>query len=390
MHKSNSNTRATLLARAALGLALSGVVALPAAADINIGVTLSATGPAAVLGIPERNTVEFCPASIASEKLNFIVLDDGTNPGDATRNARKFVTEDRVDVIIGSSTTPTSLAVAEVANETGTPQLSLAPTPIVPDKEKWMFRLPQHNALMAKALVEHMQAHGVKTLGFIGYADSYGQSYLDELKKVLAGTNIELTVVERFNRTDTSVTGQALKVLSARPDAVLVVGSGTPAALPQTTLVERGYRGKMYQTHGAVSRAFLQVGGKAVEGTVFPIGPIVVAAQLPDSHPSKKVGLEYTTKYEAKHGKGSVSTFGAHMYDACLILQQAIPTALKKAKPGTAQFRAALREAIESGSEMVATHGVFNYSPDDHYGHDERARVMITIENGDWKLIGTR
>lgn len=387
MQRFESFHRAGMLARTVLGLALSGALALPAAADISIGVTVSATGPAAVLGIPERNTVELCPTTMGGEKINFIVLDDGTNPGDATRNARKFVTEDRVDVIVGSSTTPTSLAVAEVANETGTAQLSLAPTPIVPDKEKWMFRLPQNNSLMAKALVEHMQANGVKTLGFIGYADSYGQSYLDELNKVLAGTSIELTVVERFNRTDTSVTGQALKVLSARPDAVLVVGSGTPAALPQTTLVERGYRGRIYQTHGAVSRAFLQVGGKTVEGTVFPIGPIVVAAQLPDSHPSKEVGLEYTKKYEARHGKGSVSTFGAHMYDACLILQQAIPTALEKAKPGTAEFRAALRDALESGSEMVATHGVFNYAPDDHYGHDERARVMITIENGDWKLI---
>lgn len=366
------------------------IAAGTALADINVGVTVSATGPAAVLGIPERNTVEFCPTSIAGEKVNYVVLDDATNPGEATKNARKFVTENKVDLIIGSSTTPTALAVAEVANETGTPQLTLAPTPIVPDKEKWSFRTPQSSDIMAAALVEHMKATGVKTLGFIGYADSFGESFLNGLKAALEGTNIKLTVVERYNRTDTSVTGQALKILSANPDAVLVVGSGTPAALPQTTLVERGYKGRFYQSHGAVSKPFLQVGGKAVEGTVFPIGPIVVAAQLPDSHPSKKVALEYQKKYEAKYGPGSVSSFGAHMYDACLILQAAAPVALKKAKPGTAAFRAALRDAIESSGEIVGTHGVFNYSAKDHYGHDERARVLIKAENGAWKLIGAQ
>ncbi|HEY8554658.1 MAG TPA: ABC transporter substrate-binding protein [Burkholderiales bacterium] len=384
------NEAVQLGSKTALALALSGALSTAAFADINVGITVSATGPAAVLGIPERNTVEFCPTTIAGEKVNYIVLDDGTNPGEATKNARKFVSENNVDIIIGSSTTPTALAVAEVANETKTPQLTMAPTPIVPDKEKWMFRLPQHTALMAKALVEQMKRDGVKTLGFIGYADSYGQSYLDELQKVLEGSGIQLTVVERYNRTDTSVTGQALKIIAARPDAVLIVGSGTPAALPQTTLVERGYKGRFYQSHGAVSKAFLQVGGKAVEGTIFPIGPIVVADQLPDSHPSKKVALEYTQKYEAKYGKGSLSPFGAHMYDGCLILQQVAPVALKKAKPGTPEFRAALRDALESSREIVATHGVFNYSPTDHYGHDERARVMIKIENGDWKLISTQ
>lgn len=375
--------RATVLATALLAM----IVPAAAWADINVGVTLSATGPAAVLGIPERNTVPLCPATIAGQKVNYIVLDDATNPAQATKNARKFVAEDGVDVIIGSSTTPTSLAVTEVTHETKTPQLVLAPTPIVPDKEGWVFRLPQHNALMAEALIAHMKASGVKTLGFIGYADSFGQTFLDETKKALAGSGINMTVVERYNRTDTTVTGQALKIRSANPDAVLIVGSGTPAALPATTLRERGYRGQFYQSHGAVSRPFLQVGGKAVDGTVFPIGPIVVAEQLPDSHPSKKVALEYTRRYEATHGPGTVSSFGGHMYDACLILRTAAIEALNKAKPGTPQFREALRDAIRSGREIVGVHGVFRMTAADPYGHDQRARVLIKADGGNWKLI---
>ena len=374
--------------RTGLAAALAGTIATPAFADINVGVSISTTGPAAVLGIPEKNTVPLCPTSIAREKVNYIVLDDATDPSQVTKNARKFATEDKVDLFIGSSSTPGALAMTEVAAETKTPQMTLAPTPYTdPAKDAWAFRMPQSSDLMAKALVAHMKTHGVKTLGFIGYADSFGESFLNGAKAALAGTGIDITVTERFNRTDTSVTGQALKILAANPDAVLIVGSGTPAALPQTTLVERGYKGKFYQSHGAVSKPFLQIGGKAVEGTVFPIGPIVIADQLPDSHPSKKVALDYTKLYEEKYGAGSVSSFGGHMYDACQILKAAAPAALKKAKPGTAEFRQALRDAIESTRDMVGTHGVFNMSAKDHYGHDDRARALIRAENGGWKLI---
>lgn len=388
MHTTNSTTRVKTFARAALGLALAGAVALPAWADVNVGVTLSATGPAAVLGIPERNTVPLCPQRVGGERINYVVLDDGTNPGEATKNARKLISENRADLIIGSSTVPTTLAVAEVAQETKTPVLSLAPVPYTdPAKDHWVFRLPQSSELMAAAVVEHMKANNITNIGFIGYADSWGESFLNGMKPALEGTDIKLTVIERYNRTDTSVTGQALKIISANPQGVVIVGSGTPAALPQTTLAERGYRGTFYQSHGGVSPAFLRVAGKSAEGTIFPIGPIVVAEQLPDSHPSKKIGLEYTRKYEAKHGEGTASTFGGHMYDACLVLEAALPAALKKGKPGSERFRVALRDAIEGTSEVVATHGVFNYTAKDHFGHDERSRVLITVEGGDWKLI---
>jgi len=375
------------LASVALALSLAGFGATPAAADVNVGISLASTGPAAALGVPQRNSVFLLPETIGGEKVNYVVLDDATDATQAGRNARKMVSEDNVDVLIGSSATPTSAAIAEVAIETETPQITMAPMDLPDEKNFWVFRTAQNFRIMADALAKHMKDSGVKTLGFIGYADAYGESWIKDITDAAKEVGIEVTNVERFNRNDTSVTGQAVKLVAANPDAILVGASGTPAVLPQVTLQERGYQGKIYQTHGAATKEFVRVGGKAVEGTIMPVGPVVVAEQLPDSHPSKAVGLEYKQKYEEKHGEGSLSSFGAHLYDAALILQAAVPEALKKAKPGTKEFRAALRDAIENIEEVNALHGVFNMTPDDHFGHDERAVTMIVIEDGDWKVL---
>lgn len=356
-------------------------------ADINVGISLSSTGPAAALGVPERNTVPLLPTEIAGQKVNYIVLDDGTDASQAAKNARKLVTEDKVDVLWGSSATPASVAIAEIANEYEVPQISVAPLDLPEDKNKWVFRAPQHVKLMAGALVDHMKANGVKRLGFIGYADAYGEIWLKETKALADAAGITLEDVERFNRNDTSVTGQAVKLVSAKPDAILIAASGTPSVLPQDTLQGRGYKGQIYQTHGTATKEYIRVGGKDVEGTILPVGPVVVADQLPDSHPSKKLGQEYTQRYEAQYGKGSFSSFGAHIYDAYLMLDAAVPVALKSGKPGTPAFRSALRDAIEQSKEVVGLHGVFNMTPTDHFGHDERAAMLIRVENGDWKLI---
>jgi len=374
--------RALTLAGFALGLTLTS-----AHADINVGVILSATGPAASLGIPEKNTFALMPATIAGQKINYIVLDDASNPTDATKNARRLTAEDKVDAIIGSTTTPASLAVLEVAVETQTPLITMAPTPLAPDKVAWGFQTPQSIDLMSSALLEHMKANSVKTLAFIGYADAYGDVWWNSMSKAAEAAGIKFVAQERYQRADTSVTGQVLKIVAANPDAVLVAGSGTPAVLPQATLVERGYKGRIYQTHGVANRDFLRVGAKNVEGTIFPVGPILVAEQLPDSNASKKAAMEYIALYEKANGPNSRSTFGAHAWDAGLLLQRAVPEALKKAQPGTREFRLALRDALENAKDVVATHGVFNMSPTDHQGLDARARVLVKVENGDWKLV---
>ena len=373
---------------AVLGLALA---ASAAHAEINVGVTVSATGPAASLGIPEKNTIALMPTTIAGEKVNYIVLDDASDTTAAVKNIRKLISENNVDVVLGSTISPNSLAMIDVAAESGTPMISMAASARivepVDEKKRWVFKTPQNDAQMSTAIVEHMTNSGVKSVAFIGFADAYGEGWYEQFASVADARKLKIVANERFNRNDTSVTGQVLKLMSARPDAILIAGSGTPAALPQKALKERGYTGKIYQTHGVANNDFLRVCGKDCEGTLLPAGPVLVANQLADSNPVKKSALEYIAKYEAAHGKGSVSTFGAHGWDSGVLLAAAAPEALKKAKPGTKEFRAALRDALENLKEVPAAHGIFSMSPTDHLGLDQRARVMVQIENGAWKLI---
>jgi branched-chain amino acid transport system substrate-binding protein len=369
-------------------LALLGATGA-ARADINVGVTVSATGPAASLGIPEKNTVELMPKTIAGQKVNYIVLDDGSDTTKAVANTRKLITEDKVDIVLGSTTTPNSLAMLDVVAEAQVPMISMAASARIVEpvdaKKRWVFKTPQNDIMMSLAIATHMANSGVKTVGFIGFADAYGEGWFGEFSKVAALKGLQIVANERYARTDTAVTGQVLKIVGAKPDAVLIAGSGTPAALPQKTLKERGYTGKYYQTHGVANADFLRVGGKDVDDTFLPAGPVLVADQLPASHPVRKSALAYVAAYEAAHGKGSVSTFGAHAWDAGLLMAAAVPAALKKAKPGTAEFRVALRDALEQIQDLPGAHGIFSMSPTDHLGLDQRARVMVKIQNGTWK-----
>ncbi|MFC0283167.1 ABC transporter substrate-binding protein [Camelimonas abortus] len=383
-------TAAVTMGVSALSLATSGVSAL-AADPVRIGVTVSSTGPAASLGIPEANAVALLAREVGGHPVEYIVLDDATDTTKGVANMRKFISEEKVDAVVGSSVTPVTLALVEVGAENKVPVVSLAANAKIvepiDEKKKWAFKTPQNDRLMAKGIADHMAANGVRTVGFIGFTDAYGEGWLEEIRPALEAKGIRLVAVERYNRPDTSVTGQVLKILAARPDAVMVAGAGTPAALPARTLKERGFKGPIYQTHGAANNDFLRVGGKDVEGSVLPAGPVLVADQLPDDHPSKQVARKFIADYEAKYGKGSVNTFAAHMYDAGLLLQAAIPEALKKAKPGTVEFREALRDALENAKGVVYTQGVVNMSPTDHVGQDDTARVMVEIRDGAWKLI---
>ncbi|HRD35379.1 MAG TPA: ABC transporter substrate-binding protein [Rhodocyclaceae bacterium] len=373
---------------AAMTLAFAAGVAH---AQVNVGITLSATGPAASLGIPERNTVDLMPKEIAGQKINYIVLDDASDTTSAVKNIRKLVSEDKVDVVLGSTTSPNSLAMIDVAAESKTPMISWAASSRivepVDEKRHWVFKTPQNDAQMSTAIIEHMTSNNIKNVAFIGFADAYGEGWYEQFKGVAEARGIKIVANERFNRTDTSVTGQVLKMIAARPDAMFIAGSGTPAALPQKALKERGWTGKVYQTHGVANNDFLRVCGADCEGTFLPAGPVLVATQLPDSNPVKGSALAYIDAYEAVHGKGSVSTFGAHAWDSGVLLNAAIPVALKTAKPGTPEFRAALRDALEGVKDAPGAHGVFNMSATDHLGFDQRARVMVQIDNGAWKLV---
>ncbi|WP_027793080.1 ABC transporter substrate-binding protein [Paraburkholderia acidipaludis] len=376
---------------AGLAAALMGCAG-GALAQVKIGVTLSATGPAASLGIPEKNTIALLPKEIAGKSVQYIVLDDASDTSKAVQNTHKLIDEDHVDAIIGSSVTPNSLAMLDVVEQGKTPMISLAASTAIiqpmDDKRKWAFKPPQNDSLMADAIAGYMQKHGVKTVGFIGFTDAYGDSWLKEFSAAAAKHNLKIVETERFNRTDSSVTGQALKLMSANPDAVLIAGSGTPSALPATTLKDRGYKGKIYQTHGVANNDFLRVCGKDCDGELLPAGPILVADQLPDSNPVKKSALAYKAAYEKAYGAGSVATFGGHAWDAGQMLERAIPVALKSGQPGTEAFRVALRGALENIKELPLSHGIMNTTPTDHNGLDDRARVIVEVVDGKWKLQG--
>ncbi len=371
----------------ALAVALAAV-AFAAQADLTVGVTVSATGPAASLGIPEKNTIELMPKTIGGHKVNYIVLDDASDTTAAVANARRLITESKVDVILGSTTTPNSLAMIDVVAESQTPMISIAASARIVEpmdaKRRWVFKSPQNDIMMALAIAQHMAGKGVKTVAFIGFADAYGEGWANEFNKAAGLKGISIVASERYNRTDSSVTGQVLKLVAANPQAVLIAGSGTPAALPQRTLKERGYAGAIYQTHGVANNDFLRVVGADGEGTLLPAGPVLVAAQLPTSNPVRKSALDYVAAYEAKYGKGSVSTFGAHCWDAGLLMQAAATVAMKKAQPGTPEFRAAMRDALEAVKELPAAHGIYSMSQTDHNGLDQRARVMVRVEKGGW------
>ena len=367
--------------------AATALLAITAAhADITIGVSLPMTGPASGLGIPMNSQFKLWPTTIAGEKVRMTILDDATDPTKGVQNARRFVSDDKVDIIIGSAATPVGIAMADVALESKTVQLAATPIGLPPGKDAWTFRLPQSNEVMAFAIVSLMKKQGVKTIGFLGYTDAYGEQWLKAITAEAEKNDIKIAAVERFARTDTGVTAQVLKLNAANPDAMLIVASGSGAAMPHKAVVERGFKGKIFQTHAAATKDLMRIGGKDVEGSFVVSGPAVVGDLLPDSHPSKKVAMDFVAKFDKAYGAGSHNQFAGHAYDALIVLEKVVPVALKKAKPGTPEFRAALKDAIEGMGRTVFSHGVMNWTATDHWGYTLETGVMLKVVNGDWAL----
>ena len=376
--------------RKLLALSLLALASASAFAQIKIGVTLSTTGPAVSLGIPEKNTIALLPKTIAGKTVEYIVLDDASDSSAAVVNTRRLTLEDKVDAIIGSTTTPNSLAMTDVVADSATPTISLASSARIIEpmsaKKAWIFKTPQTDTMMVLAILEHAAKRGMKTMGYIGFNDALGEAFYAEFEKFAEVRKIKIVANERFAPRDTSVTGQVIKLAAANPDMVVIGASGTPAVLPARALGERGYKGSVYFNHGVANPDFLRVGGKDIEGMFVPTSPVVVAAALPADHPAKAQAMDYVKRYEAVNGAGSVSAFGAYTWDAGLLLSHAIPVALKTAQPGTKEFRTALREAIEGTRDLHVSNGVMNMSKNDHLGLDQRARVIVKVDGGKWKL----
>ncbi len=366
----------------AASLALPALPAMAQSNEIVIGISITTTGPGAALGIPERNALDFVAKEIGGVPLKVIVLDDGGDPTTATTNARRFVTESKADIIMGSSITPSTIAVSDVANEAAVPHIGLSPFPITPARAKWSVSMPQPIPIMGKVLYAHMKAHNIKTVGYIGYSDSYGDLWFNDFKAQGVPMGMTLVDEERFARPDTSVTGQVLKLVAANPDAILIGASGTAAGLPQHELRDRGYKGLIYQTHGAASMDFIRIAGKSAEGVIMASGPVMDPEDQPDSALTKKPGLALNSAYEAKYGPNSRSQFAGHSYDAFKVLERVIPVALKTAKPGTPEFREAIRQALLTEREIAASQGVYNFTEKDRYGLDDRSRIILTVKDG--------
>ncbi len=380
-----------LAALTALALAIgAGAGAGSVQAQMKVGVISSATGPTALIGIPQKNTVPLLPKKIGDVTIEYTALDDGSDPTATVTATKKLLTEVNVDVIIGPTGSPNAAAMLGFMADAGVPLLApVGTTSIVlpmDDKKKWVFKTTQNDEIIARALVDHMVKSGVKTLGFIGTADPYGDTWHKVVTPMLDKAKIKMVANERFLRSDNSVTGQSLKIVAARPDAVLVAAPGGPSVLPQTTLYDQGYRGRVYQTHGAALPDFLRLGGRKVEGTILAASLMLVLDEIADSNPSKKIAIDYINAYKKLYGEVP-ATFGANVFDAGLLLEKTVPIALKAGKPGTREFRSALRDALEQVKNLVATQGVYNLSPADHSGFDERGRELITVKNGQWKLV---
>lgn len=363
-------------------LATSGALAQ----EIRVGLTADFTGPTAAVGAPFKNASELFPDKIGGQPVKWIVLDDAANVSNAAKNARKFIDEDKVDVILGSNTIPATLAMLVAANQSGTPQITLVPVEPPADQRGWFFNLPQSAGIMVGAIVDDMKARGFKRVAFIGYNDGWGELNWKNFEQLANKAGLQIVAKELYNRTDTSVTAQVLKLLDANPDAIFVGASATPATLPHLTLKDQGYKGQIYHTHGAVSKPFLDAGGKELEGAILPTGPILVANGLPDSNPIKAVATDFNKKYAARFGAVIPSPFAGYAWDAMLLLDAAVPDAARKAKPGTPEFRAALKDSLAAGREVVGVHAVYKFSDQDRYGLDDRSRVLVTVKNGAFVL----
>jgi branched-chain amino acid transport system substrate-binding protein len=373
-----------------LTIALAGTILATSAAraDITVGFVTALSGPGASIGIPYAKGMAAAyeyVATVNGEKVRLIQLDDTSDPSTAARNARKLVEEEKVDILIGTAQAPAAIAMMAVSAELKVPMISVAPVVVPPTTDRWGIAVPQLPSLMFKAVTDRMNKDGVKSLAFIGFSDAWGDLVYSGAKAAEDRSEVKLVANERYARTDTSVTGQVLKIVAARPDAVFNGGSATQGALPLLALAERGYKGKIYGTPALLNADFIRVGGKAAEGILVSAGPVIVAEQLPDTHFSKKLSLAFRASYLKVNGAETTDGFSAYSFDAWLIFTEAAKRAMAKAKPGTPEFRTALKDEIFATKELAGVHAIYNFKPDSAYGVDERSLVLVRLNNGTWK-----
>jgi branched-chain amino acid transport system substrate-binding protein len=380
------------LRKLVLGLAASAAVTIAAtaarAADITVGFVTSLSGPASSIGLNYDKGMKAAYAwrsSAGGRQIKLIKLDDGSDPSAATQNARKLVQQDHVDFMIGTSSAPGTNAMLAVANELKVPFAAISPVNLpVPPEQPWGIAMPQTPALMVKVIADRMKRDGIRAAGYIGFSDSWGDLVYSGAKAAEKDGGLVITANERYARTDTSVTAQALKVIATRPDAILDGGSATQAALPLLELRKLGFKGPFFGTPSLLNRDFIRIGAQAAEGVQVSAGPVIVTAQLPDSHFAKQIGTTFHDVFRKENGADADDGFSGYAFDAWLIFLKAADAALTRAEPGTQEFRQALMEAIYANHDVAGVHAVYNFTPKSYYGVDERSLVVVKLANGNW------
>ena len=361
-----------------------------ASAQVKIGVVSSATGAMAAVGKPHRNAISLLPRRIGDLTVEYISYDDESDPALTLTLIKKLIEGHKVDAIIGPTGSPAALAAIPVVAAAGVPLLapvgSVAVVKPMDEQKRWVFKTTPNDDIMAAVLVAHMKKTGIASVGIIAFNDGYGERWISTFSALAQRADLRVAAVERFGA-GAAPTAETKRLLAQNPDAVLIAGTGPSALAPHLVLVGQGYKGAIYHTHGATSAEFVRLGDKKVVGALMAASPMLAINDMPDGNPSKALARGYVAAYEKLHGDRAV-TFGANVYDAGLLLAQAIPKAIMQGKPGTAAFRTALRDALERTREFPVTQGVVNMTPEDHSGFDGRGRVMLTIRDHTWRRVG--
>lgn len=375
-----------LLAGASFALALGAGAAGAAEPPIKIGAFLSATGAAAFLGDPELKTLEMYveeinkSGGVIGRKLELVAYDDGGDAEKARTFAKRLIEQDQVDVIVGGTTTGTTMAVVPLVEQARVPLVSLAGAVVIIEPvKKWVFKTPHTDRMACEKIFTDMKARGFTKIGMISGSGGFDKSMRQECLGVAKNFGITIAADETYGASDTDMTAQLTKIRNAQVQAVVNPGFGQGPAIVTKNYRQLGMTMPLYQSHGVASKQFIELAGAAAEGVRLPAAALLVAELLPDSDKQKPVVVGYKKAYEARY-KTEVSTFGGHAYDGLFI----VVDALKRAKTTDKEK---LRTAIEETKGYIGTAGVVNMSAKDHMGLDLTAFRMLEIKNGDWTLV---
>ena len=379
-------SRRSLLKLSAAGILAALMSAAATAADtIKIGTFLSVTGPASFLGDPELKTLQLyveeinAAGGVLGRKLELVHYDSGANPKNAINFVKRLVQRDRVDVIVGGSTSGETMAVIPIVEEAGVPFISLAGAiEIIDPVRKWVFKTPHTDRMAVGKIYADMKKRGIAKIALISGDGGFDKSCRAQALDLADDYGMRIVGDEAYGAKDTDMTAQLTKLRATDAEALVNCGFGTGPAIVTRNVRQLGIEVPLYQSHGVASKKYIELAGDAAEGVRLPAAALLVPDQLPAEDPQRPVLLAYKKKYESAYGP--VSTFGGHAYDGLMIALQAIERA-----GGTDKEK--VRAEIERTKGFIGTGGVFTMSPKDHMGLTLEAFKMLEIRNGDWTLV---